>query len=202
MGGIKWYGGFSIIPAFPSIAIIALQCRGMPYCRGGYTTASAIAALGGESNYVDEPRRRRPPPVRSLILESPARPSQHLHPSSLRFPAPLLACRCLHVPPATFMSSLHSARVVAQDGTQPSRPLFNTVYAACTSWLAVAESGAWFFPPSRINPLHLTTTALPLARVPFDVARPQSKTSVSTLRISVYPSSALFPPLPRILCHL
>ena len=133
---------------------------------------------------------------------TPARPSQHLHPSSLRFPAPLLACRCLHLPPATFISSLHSARVVAQDGTQPSRPLFDTVCAACTAWLAVAESGAWFFPPSRINPFHLTTTALPLARIPFDVARPLSKASISTLRISVYPSSALFPPLSRILSHL
>ena len=102
--GIKWYGGSSIIPVFPSIAIIALQCRGMPYRRGGHSTASAIAALGGESNYIDEPRRRRPPPVRSLILDSLARPAQHLYPSSLRFPAPLLACRCLHSRPAALTS--------------------------------------------------------------------------------------------------
>ena len=140
--GIKWYGGSSIIPVFPSIAIIALQCRRMPYRRGGHSTASAIAALGGESNYIDEPRCRRPPPVRSLIPNSLARPAQHLYPPSLRFPAPLLACSCPHSRLAALTSSPRFARVVAQDGTQPSRPLFDTVCATCTAWLAVAESGA------------------------------------------------------------
>ena len=114
--GIKGYGGSSI-PVFPSIVLTALQRHRMPYRSGGHSTAAAIAALGGESNYIDEPRRRRPPPVRSLILDSLARPAQHLYPPSLRFPAPLLACRCLHSRPAAFPSSPRSARVVAQDGT-------------------------------------------------------------------------------------
>ena len=184
MEGIKGYGGSSI-PIFSSIVITALQRHRMPYRSGGHSTAAAIAALGGESNYIDEPRRRRPPPVLSPILNSPARPAQHLYPPTLRLPAPHLACRCLHSRPSAFTSSPRSTRVVAQDGTQPSRPLFDTVCAACTAWLAVAESGAWSSPSARINHCHLATAALPLTRTPFIVARPPSKASTSTLRISV-----------------
>ena len=72
--GIKGYGGSSI-PVFPSIVITALQRHRMPYRSGGHSTAAAIAALGGESNYIDGPRRRRPPPVSFPILDSPARPA-------------------------------------------------------------------------------------------------------------------------------
>ena len=71
----------------------------MPYRGGGHTTASAVAALGGESNYVNEPRRRRPPSVRSRPVTPSTQPAWHLHPSTLRFIAPLPACRYLHLPP-------------------------------------------------------------------------------------------------------
>ena len=40
----------------------------MPYRSGGHTTAAAIEALGGESNYVESARRRRPPPVSRFTL--------------------------------------------------------------------------------------------------------------------------------------
>ena len=129
MEGIKWYGGSSIIPVFPSIAIIALQCRGMPYRRGGHTTASSIAALGGESNYVDEPRRRRPPPVRSLILESHLLDHHSicippLSASLLRF---LHADACTYLPPRSCPHSIPLASLLRMVLSRRDR--FSTRYA-------------------------------------------------------------------------
>ena len=40
------------------------------------------------------------------------------------------------MPPTTCISLLHPVRIVAQDGTQPPRPLYDTVRAAWTAWLA------------------------------------------------------------------
>ena len=126
MEGIKGYGGSSI-PIFSSIVITALQRHRMPYRSGGHSTAAAIAALGGESNYIDGPRRRRPPPVSFPILDSPARPAQHPHPPTLRLPAPLLACRCLCSPPAVLTSLPLSARAFS---TQP--PELKLCLIACS----------------------------------------------------------------------
>ena len=130
----------------------------MPYRRGGHTTASAVAALGGESNYVNEPRRRRPPSVRSRPDKPSTRPAWHLHPSTLRFIAPLPACRHLHLLPTTCISSLHPVRIVTQDGTQPPRPLYDTVRAAWTAWLACCGERSLVlstFPHESFPPHHL-----------------------------------------------
>ena len=136
----------------------------MPYRRGGHTTASAVAALGGESNYVNEPRRRRPPSVRSRPDKPSTRPAWHLHPSTLRFIAPLPACRYLHLPPTTCISLLHPVRIVAQDGTQPPRPLYDTVCAAWAAWLACCGERSLVlstFPHESFPPHHLPALFLP-----------------------------------------
>ena len=138
--------------------------RGMPYRGGGHTTASAVAALGGESNYVNEPRRRRPPSVRSRPVTPSTQPAWHLHPSTLRFIAPLPACRCLHLPPTMCISSLHPTRIVAQDSTQPSRPLYDTVCAAWAAWFACCGERSLAlptFPHESFPPHHLPAFALP-----------------------------------------
>ena len=64
----------SFLSSLPSSS----QRRGMPYRSGGHTNAAAIAEFGGESNYVDGPRRRRSPPVSLSAPFSSSQPSQHL----------------------------------------------------------------------------------------------------------------------------
>ena len=47
----------------------------MPYRSGGHSTAAAISALGGESNYIDGPRRRPSPTTREPAHHRLARPA-------------------------------------------------------------------------------------------------------------------------------
>ena len=83
----------------------------MPYRSGGHSTAAAISALGGESNYIDGPRRRRPPPVSLLTPPLPSsQPSTCIHPLSsppLRFMHPDAYA---HRPPCSLLTSLRSCR--------------------------------------------------------------------------------------------
>ena len=85
MGIVEGISGMSV-PVFLSFHLPSSQRHTMPYRGGGHSTAAAISSLGGESNYVDGPRRRRPPPV-SLSTPSPSsRPPWHLLLPVLRHP--------------------------------------------------------------------------------------------------------------------
>ena len=83
---------FRSFPPFPS------QRRGMPYRGGQHTHAEYIAALGGESNYVTGPRRRRSRPSLHFPADSYVRYSSdsyhgHVHRAQARPQARQLGVR-------------------------------------------------------------------------------------------------------------
>ena len=97
VGIVEGINGMSV-PVFLSFHLPSSQRHTMPYRGGGHSTAAAISALGGESNYVDGPRRRRPPPVSLLPLSShPPRPPGQPKPVAIHPPL-LRSAPCIQQP--------------------------------------------------------------------------------------------------------
>ena len=124
-----------------------------------------------------------------------------IHPSSASLLRFLHADVCTYLPLRSCPHSIPFASLLRMVLSRRGR--FTTRYVLPGQpGLLVAESGAWFFPPFYMSPFHRITPALSFTRIPLDVAQPPCKAPLSTPRTSVYPSSALFPPLSRILSHL
>ena len=124
-----------------------------------------------------------------------------IHPLSASLLRFLHADICTCLPPRAYPHSIPFASSLRMVLSRRGR--FTTRYVLLEQpGLLVAESGAWFFPPFYMSPFHRITPALSFTRIPLDVAQPPCKAPLSTPRTSIYPSSALFPPLSRILSHL
>ena len=130
--GIKGYGGSSV-PIFPSIVITALTAlqhavsQRWPLDRCRYICTRRRVQLHRRTTS-PSPTTREPAHHRLSHPASPAPASTH---------SPLLrSASCIQMLMLTARrahSSLLSARVVAQDGSQPSLPLYDTVGAAFTT---------------------------------------------------------------------
>ena len=152
---------------------------GVPYRSGGHTNAAAIAEFGGESNYVDGPRRRRSPPVSLSAPFSSSQPSQHLLPPALRhLLRSMLFIACVPHPPYPTPLLPHS-RIVVQDGSHPSRSLYDSVGLASKTWPAVAERGAGPTAAARIACARRFVITHSLARGSLAVAQPTPQALLS-----------------------
>ena len=123
-----------------------------------------------------------------------------IHPLSASLLRFLHADICTCFPPRAYPHSIPFASSLRMVLSRRGR--FTTRYVLLEQpGLLVAESGAWSFLPFDISPFHRITFPLSSSRILFDVAHPPCRAPVSTPRASIYPSSALFPPLSRILSH-